>query len=88
MHRARDSEFSLRLYLPALSVPVARPRMVPEAPLPANAQVLIADDRQSHRAVLRGFLSPLGLAVQEVEGGRRRCSRNCGRGIRTWCCWT
>ncbi|CAG2131251.1 Sensor histidine kinase RcsC [Cupriavidus campinensis] len=63
------SEFSVRLYLPALSVPVARPRRVREAPLPAHARVLIVDDRQSHRAVLRGFLSPLGLAVQEVGEG-------------------
>ncbi|MNN12533.1 Transcriptional regulatory protein BaeR [compost metagenome] len=50
-------------------MPVARPRRVREAPLPAHARVLIVDDRQSHRAVLRGFLSPLGLAVQEVGEG-------------------
>ncbi len=63
------SEFIVRLYLPAVSAVAAPGKAAPSMPLPANARILIVDDRAEHRAVLRGFLAPLGLMVHEVCEG-------------------
>ncbi|AMR82235.1 ATP-binding protein [Cupriavidus nantongensis] len=65
----KGSEFSVRLYLPSVQAPLARPPAVPAQPLPAGARVLVVDDRAAHRAVLRGFLAPLGLTVREAGDG-------------------
>ncbi|KJK25522.1 ATPase [Burkholderiaceae bacterium 16] len=63
------SEFTARLYLPAVTAPVARRTPAQRTRLPADARVLVVDDRAAHRAVLLGFLAPLGLAVDEVGEG-------------------
>ena len=63
------SEFTARLYLPAVTAPVARRVPAQRTRLPADARVLVVDDRAAHRAVLLGFLAPLGLAVDEVGEG-------------------
>ncbi|AOY95073.1 hybrid sensor histidine kinase/response regulator [Cupriavidus sp. USMAA2-4] len=63
------SEFTVRLYLPAVAA-AARPAVAAAAaPLVPHARVLVVDDRAAHRAVLRGFLAPLGLAVREAGEG-------------------
>ncbi|QET01561.1 MULTISPECIES: hybrid sensor histidine kinase/response regulator [Cupriavidus] len=63
------SEFSVRLYLPVVSATAPKPSAVQRVPLPDDARVLVVDDRAAHRAVLRGFLGPLGLTVHEVGVG-------------------
>jgi len=63
------SEFAVRLYLPAVSARTAPRKRTVTVPLPSDARVLVVDDRAAHRAVLRGFLAPLGLNVREVGEG-------------------
>lgn len=63
------SDFVVRLYLPVVSAVAGPRKAMPAKPLPAGARVLIVDDRAAHRAVLRGFLAPLDLAVREVGEG-------------------
>ncbi len=63
------SEFTVRLYLPAVTAPVARRAAAPGTRLPAGSRVLVVDDRAAHRAVLLGFLAPLGLVVHEIGDG-------------------
>lgn len=65
----QGSEFSVRLYLPTVAAAVTCPQRAPAPPMPAGARVLIVDDRRAHRAVLRGFLAPHGLAVHEAGDG-------------------
>jgi CheY-like chemotaxis protein/anti-sigma regulatory factor (Ser/Thr protein kinase) len=63
------SEFLVRLYLPAVSAAAVPRKDMPAPVVPTGARVLIVDDRVAHRAVLRGFLAPLDLAVREVGEG-------------------
>lgn len=65
----QGSEFTVRLYLPAVNAQPVAARGSDGMIVPADARVLLVDDRAAHRAVLSGFLGPLGLTLYEAGEG-------------------